>query len=181
MAFALATLELSARVEPPPRLKGLVDEVQARTSSAVTAMDGGVSEVERGSGLAVQAGEVLAGIELSVSAVSGFMAGILAGTQEITTASEEVSQEITEVAAVVEEASAAAEEMSASAGEVAASIQNVASVSIRQKASVTQLGIASQELSDVAQDLEKTAARFCVGTAPPEPSQAKAIRLLKAA
>ncbi len=162
-------------------IKGLVDEVQTRTSSAVTAMDGGVSEVEAGSLLAEQAGEVLADIENSVSAVREFMAGILAGTQEITTASEEVSQEITEVAAVVEEASAAAAEMSASAGEVAASIQTVVSVSTRQKASVTQLGVASQELSDVAQDLKNTAARFCVATVSAEKARAKAIHLLKAA
>lgn len=162
-------------------IKELVDEVQARTSSAMAAMDGGVSEVEAGSALAQQAGEALAGIERSVSAVSGFMAGILAGTQEITTASEEVSHEITEVAAVVEEASAAAEEMSASAGEVAVSIGSVVSASTRQEASVNRLVAASQELSAVAEDLERTADRFCVGAVPLEESLGTAPRFLKAA
>ena len=62
-------------------IKAVVEEVQARTAQAMTATDGGVRAAEAGSALARQAGDALADIEATMSAVGECASGILAATR----------------------------------------------------------------------------------------------------
>ena len=158
-------------------ITALIAQVQTRTADAVSAMDGGVREVEAGSILAQKAGTSLADIQEAMLAVSGCVSGIVNATQGMTEAAEHVSSRVTDVAAVAEESSAAAEEMSASAGEVSCSIQTVAKASARQEAAVSQVILASQELSTIAGDLEQAAAHFHVRADAPESQLSHALRM----
>ena len=142
---------------------GLIETVQAQTARAVTAMEGGVREVEAKTALAERAGETLARIQTVVASVTERVHNICAAAEEMTTASEEVSRSMADVAAVVEESSAAAEEMSASAEQVSASVATVAGTTAQQSAAVENLVASASDLSGVSATLSELIARFKVG------------------
>ena len=144
---------------------GLIETVQSQTARAVTAMEGGVREVEAKTTLAERAGESLTQIQSVVQAVTERVHNICAAAEEMTAASDEVSRAMADVAAIVEESSAAAEEMSASAEQVSASVRTVAGTTAQQSASVEELVESAGEMSGVSQTLADLVARFRVDAA----------------
>ncbi len=143
----------------------LIKAVQSQTARAVTAMAGGVREVEAKTGLAERAGASLTQIQSVVASVTERVHCICAAAEEMTAASDEVSRSMADVAAIVEESSAAAEEMSASAEEVSASVQTVAGTTAQQGAAVAGLVTSAGELSGVSQTLSELVSRFQVDSA----------------
>ena len=140
----------------------LIETVQSQTSQAVSAMEGGVREVESKTALAERAGKTLTEIQAVVAAVTERVRSICAAAEEMSAASEEVSRAMSDVAAVVEESSAAAEEMSASAEEVSASVSTVAGTTAQQGAAVEDLVASASELTGVAAALSELIAQFKV-------------------
>ena len=157
---------------------GLIAAVQSKTAEAVSAMEGGVREVEAKTELAERAGEALTQILSVVRVVTERVGSICAAAGEMTAASDEVSRAMADVAAVVEESSAAAEEMSASAEQVSASVQTVAGTTAQQEAAVGDLVRAADDLSHVSSDLNALVARFTV-TAPQASSPSKPVLTLR--
>jgi len=157
---------------------GLIETVQSQTAQAVSAMEGGVREVEAKTALAERAGETLTQIQAVVAAVTERVHRICAAAEEMTASSDEVSRAMSDVAAVVEESSAAAEEMSASAEEVSASVSTVAGTTAQQGVAVEELVASASELTGVAATLSELIAQFKVsedsGAAPkPAPALSK--------
>lgn len=140
----------------------LIETVQSQTKKAVSAMEGGVREVEAKTALAERAGEALTQIEVVVASVTERIHNICTAAEEMTAASDEVSRAMSDVAAVVEESSAAAEEMSASAEQVSASVATVAGTTTQQSVAVEDLVAAASDLSDVSLALSELTARFKV-------------------
>jgi len=141
---------------------GLIETVQSQTAQAVSAMEGGVREVEAKTALAERAGETLTQIQAVVAAVTECVHRICAAAEEMTVSSDEVSRAMSDVAAVVEESSAAAEEMSASAEEVSASVSTVAGTTAQQGVAVEELVASASELTGVAATLSELIAQFKV-------------------
>lgn len=141
---------------------GLIETVQSQTAQAVSAMEGGVREVEAKTALAERAGETLTEIQAVVAAVTARVRSICAAAEEMSSASDEVSRAMSDVAAVVEESSAAAEEMSASAEEVSASVSTVAGTTAQQGVAVEELVASASELTGVAAALSELIAQFTV-------------------
>ena len=140
----------------------LIETVQAQTARAVSAMEGGVREVEAKTALAERAGEALTQIQAVVASVTERVHNICAAAEEMSAASDEVSRAMSDVAAVVEESSAAAEEMSASAEEVSASVATVAGTTTQQSMAVEELVASASDLSGVSAALSELIARFKV-------------------
>lgn len=154
---------------------GLIETVQSQTARAVSAMEGGVREVEAKTALAERAGETLTQIQAVVAAVTERVHSICAAAEEMTSASDEVSRAMSDVAAVVEESSAAAEEMSASAEQVSASVSTVAGTTAQQGVAVEELVASASELTGVAATLSELIAQFKVtedAAAAPKPAPA---------
>ena len=160
---------------------GLIAAVQSKTAEAVSAMEGGVREVEAKTELAERAGEALTQILSVVRVVTERVGSICTAAGEMTAASDEVSRAMADVAAVVEESSAAAEEMSASAEQVSASVQTVAGTTAQQEAAVGDLVRAADDLSHVSSDLNALVARFTVNALQAAPSSKPALTLRKVA
>ncbi|MHB1160192.1 MAG: methyl-accepting chemotaxis protein [Chloroflexota bacterium] len=155
----------------------LIATVQMDTAKAVDAMNRGAAEVERGRGVADEAGRALQEISAAVAESNAHVAQIAAVAQQMsargqeafgavsgvaevaernTTASREVAsrsgratEAIETIAAVAEENSAAAEEVIASNQEMAAQIQSLAS--------------SAQELATMATRLREAVGRFDLG------------------
>jgi methyl-accepting chemotaxis protein len=140
----------------------LIQSVQSQTAKAVSAMEGGVKEVESKTALAEGAGESLAQIQAVVALVAERVHKICAAAEQMTAASNEVSQSMADVAAVVEESSAAAEEVSASAEQVSASVATVAGTTAMQTSAVEQLVMSASDLADVSAELGQLVSRFKV-------------------
>ena len=152
---------------------GLIEAVQSQTAQAVSAMEGGVREVEAKTALAERAGETLTQIQAVVAAVTERVHSICAAAEQMTSASDEVSRAMSDVAAVVEESSAAAEEMSASAEQVSASVSTVAGTTAQQGVAVEDLVASASELTGVAAALSELIAQFKVSedsAAAPKPA-----------
>ena len=141
---------------------GLIETVQSQTAQAVSAMEGGVREVEAKTALAERAGETLSEIQTVVAAVTERVRSICTAAEEMSSASDEVSRAMSDVAAVVEESSAAAEEMSASAEEVSASVSTVAGTTAQQGVAVEELVASASELTSVAATLSELISQFTV-------------------
>jgi methyl-accepting chemotaxis protein len=140
----------------------LIQSVQSQTAKAVSAMEGGVKEVESKTALAEGAGKSLTQIQEVVALVAERVHKICAAAEEMTAASNEMSQSMADVAAVVEESSAAAEEVSASAEQVSASVATVAGTTVMQTSAVEQLVMSASDLADVSAELGKLVSRFKV-------------------
>jgi methyl-accepting chemotaxis protein len=141
---------------------GLISSVQAQTAKAVSAMEGGVREVENNTALAERAGESLTKIQAAVALVTERVQTICKAADGMTVSSDNVAQTMTDIAAVVEESSAAAEEMSASAEEVSASVATVAGTTEAQTASIAVLVASAADLANVSTELTDLIASFKV-------------------
>ena len=113
-----------------------------------------------GTARAEQAGGALAQIQAVGQAVAGRVQGISQAAQAMQTASENVARAITEVAAIVEQSSAAAEEMSASAERCRPRSRRSPARRPSRARRWKSWSPPSQELSQVAQDLEAAVTQF---------------------
>ncbi|HOY62796.1 MAG: Methyl-accepting chemotaxis protein 2 [bacterium ADurb.Bin236] len=88
--------------EATKEIERLIRNIQKETEKAVSAMDEGVKEVEKGTHLADQAGTALADIVASVERTGVYMKQISVATEKQTQSSEEVKQAMTRLGSVAD-------------------------------------------------------------------------------
>jgi methyl-accepting chemotaxis protein len=135
---------------------GLVKDIQRTVSAAVSAMNEGSIEVDKGVNQANQAGLALGQILAAVEDVNRQMSEIVCASEEMNKMSNEMLSATDSVSAVVEENTAATEQMSAGSAEVANAFENIASTSEENSAAVEEVSASAEEMS--AQVEEVTAA-----------------------
>ena len=166
---------------------GLVRDIQRTVSDAVTAMNDGSSEVERGVRQANEAGLALEEILNAAKEVNRQVTQIAGAADRMGNLSNELVAATDSVSAVVEENTAATEEMAAGSNEVTQSIENIASVSEENSAAVEEVSASAEEMSaqveevtasaqslaEMAQALQAVVAQFKLsGTELSKPSEA---------
>ncbi len=153
---------------------GLVKDIQATVGDAVTAMQAGSLEVERGVEQAQGAGQALDQILSAARDVNGQVAQIASAADQMAVLSEKLVAATDSVSAVVEENTAATEEMAAGSSEMTQAIENIASVSEENSAAVEEVSASAEEMSaqveevtasaqslaDMAQALQQVVAQF---------------------
>lgn len=136
---------------------GLVKDIQRTVTDAVSAMNDGSAEVERGVQQANQAGEALDQILRAAREVNQQVTQIATAANQMTSLSNELVAATDAVSAVVEENTAATEEMSASSNEVTQSIENIASVSEENSAAVEEVSASAEEMSAQVEEVTASA------------------------
>ncbi|MWC31046.1 methyl-accepting chemotaxis protein [Paenibacillus sp. MMS18-CY102] len=127
-------------------IANLIREVQAATARAVQAMNQGVLDVDKGSGLIHAAGNIF---------------------NRISQTFEEISDQIQEVSAASQEMSAGTEEVTASMGEIVNMADNtyrhsrdISEGSAQQTVSMQEISYSAEHLSNMAQELQQSLAQF---------------------
>ncbi len=152
----------------------LIKGIQQTVGEAVSAMEEGSQEVERGVSKGAQAGEALESILIAVEGVAEQAEQAVAAMDQMGNSANELVSAMDSVSAVVEENTAATEEMAAGAQEVTHAIENIASVSEENSAAIEEVSASTeemsaqveevtssaQELADMAQQLKGAVARF---------------------
>ncbi len=125
----------------------LIKGIQQTVAEAVTAMEGGLKEIENGVGKANQAGSALESINATAEKVQKAGKDAVQVAHLAIQASEQLLEAIEQVSAVAEENSAATEEMSAQTAEITGSIENIAAASEENSAAVQEVSAGSEEMS----------------------------------
>ncbi len=125
----------------------LIQQVQAGTQDAVTAMQAGSEKVETGSAKSEQAGKALQEIRQAVEQTVSQVGGIAAAAQEMSAGARNVVDAMQSISAVVEENTAATEQMSAQAQQVQTAIKDIAHVSESQSAAIEEINAGTEEMS----------------------------------
>jgi methyl-accepting chemotaxis protein len=125
----------------------LIKGIQQTVGEAVTAMEGGLNEIENGVGRANQAGSALESINATAEKVQKAGKEAVQVARKAIQASEQLLEAIEQVSAVAEENSAATEEMSAQTAEITGSIENIAAASEENSAAVQEVSAGSEEMS----------------------------------
>jgi methyl-accepting chemotaxis protein len=134
--FAVVADEVRALAERTTKatreIGDMIKAIQKETRGAVTAIEEGVTEVEKGTDFSVRSGQAL----------------------------EQILNQIIDVTMQVNQIATAAEEQTATTGEISSNIQQITSI-VRQTAhGATQTAAASSELSKEADELQHIVSRF---------------------
>jgi methyl-accepting chemotaxis protein len=136
---------------------GLIRGIQQTVSEAITAMQEGMSEVERGVLQANDAGESLGSILQSIEMVFEQADQASVAALQMSVSAKELVGAVEAVSAVVEENTAATEEMAAGSSEVTTAIENIASVSEENSASVEEVSTSTDEMSASVEEVSASA------------------------
>jgi methyl-accepting chemotaxis protein len=136
---------------------GLIKAIQKTVSEAVTAMDEGAKEVERGVVIANEAGSALNEILTAAEAVNQQAEQAAAAAEQMSASANELVSAVDSVSAVVEENTAATEQMSAGSSEVTQAIENIASVSEENSAAVEEVSASAEEMSAQVEEVSASA------------------------
>ena len=136
---------------------GLIKSIQKTVSEAVSAMDEGAREVERGVSMANEAGSSLKDILKAAEAVNQQAEQAAAAAEEMSASAGELVSAVDSVSAVVEENTAATEQMSAGSSEVTQAIENIASVSEENSAAVEEVSASAEEMSAQVEEVTASA------------------------
>ena len=139
---------------------GLIKSIQKTVSEAVTAMDEGAKEVERGVVIANEAGSALNEILTAAEAVNQQAEQAAAAAEQMSASANELVSAVDSVSAVVEENTAATEQMSAGSSEVTQAIENIASVSEENSAAVEEVSASAEEMSAQVEEVTAAAAEL---------------------
>ncbi len=135
----------------------LIKSIQKTVSEAVSAMDEGGKEVERGVTMANEAGSSLKDILKANEAVNQQAEQAAAAAEEMSASAGELVSAVDSVSAVVEENTAATEQMSAGSSEVTQAIENIASVSEENSAAVEEVSASAEEMSAQVEEVTASA------------------------
>jgi len=152
----------------------LITNIQRLTEAAVISMEEGTGEVEKGAGLALDAGNALKEILETVAETYTQVQSISAAAQQISAGSQEVVRAIDNVSAITEENTAATQELTASSAEVNKSMGGVASITEETSAaaeevsastqqltaSIEEISAASESLAGMAEELREMVTKF---------------------
>ena len=156
----------------------LIKGIQQTVGEAVSAMEEGSQEVEKGVTKAGEAGEALGQILKAAEEVYRQAELAASATGQMSGSANELVAAMDSVSAVVEENTAATEEMAAGSQEVTHSIENIASVSEENSAAIEEVSASTEEMSaqveevtasaqalaEMAQQLKDAVARFKLGS-----------------
>jgi methyl-accepting chemotaxis protein len=156
----------------------LIKGIQQTVGEAVSAMEEGSQEVEKGVTKAGEAGEALEQILKAAEEVYRQAELAASATGQMSGSANELVAAMDSVSAVVEENTAATEEMAAGSQEVTHSIENIASVSEENSAAIEEVSASTEEMSaqveevtasaqalaEMAQQLKDAVARFKLGS-----------------
>jgi methyl-accepting chemotaxis protein len=135
----------------------LIQGIQTTVAEAVTAMQEGGKEVERGVERANSAGQALDEILKAFQGVQSQSEQAVKAAQQMSSSASDLVAAMDSVSAVVEENTAATEEMSAGATEVTQSIENIASVSEENSAAVEEVSASAEEMSAQVEEVTASA------------------------
>lgn len=135
----------------------LIKSIQGVISESVTAMEQGVKEVEKGVGIANQAGATLDDILTATEEVNRQAEESAAAAAQMTASANELVAAVDSVSAVVEENTASTEEMSAGSAEVSQSVENIASVAEENSAAVEEVSASAIEMSTHVDNVSSSA------------------------
>lgn len=142
----------------------LIQNIQRGTINAVEAMNDGTVEVEKGSKLAVDAGNALDGILSTVNDTFEQVQSISAAAEEISASSTEVVRAVEKVIEINEQNGTDTANMLARSEDVNNSVNNIAAVvaetaasSEEVSASVEEVTAAVDEMANMAKDMSKIA------------------------
>jgi methyl-accepting chemotaxis protein len=134
--FAVVADEVRALAERTTRatreIGEMIKAIQNETRGAVTAMEEGVAEVEKGTDFSIRSGQAL----------------------------EQILHQINDVTMQVNQIATAAEEQTATTGEISSNIQRITSTVRETAHGATQTASASSELSREAEELQRIVGRF---------------------
>jgi methyl-accepting chemotaxis protein len=128
-------------------IAGLVHGIQNTVEEAVTAMQEGAFEVERGVGQVNQAGKTLKDILDAFDTVQRKVGGIASAARGMSQLSTELLKANDAVRAVVDENLAATQDMRIGADAVNQAIESIASVSEENSAAVEEVSASTEEMS----------------------------------
>ncbi len=135
----------------------LIKGIQQTVGEAVSAMEEGSQEVEKGVTKAGEAGEALEQILKAAEEVYK-QAELAAGaTGQMSSSANELVAAMDSVSAVVEENTAATEEMAAGSQEVTHAIENIASVSEENSAAIEEVSASTEEMSAQVEEVTASA------------------------
>lgn len=124
----------------------LIQTIQQETEQAVSAMDGGRAEAEKG--------------RENVSSTGGEFAEILRMIQSVGTDSEVIRTTMADLERRAEKIDTATAKIHESAERVAAESENVSAATEEQAAGMEEIAASARSLSDMAEELNQAAARF---------------------
>ncbi|MDD2539752.1 MAG: methyl-accepting chemotaxis protein [Desulfuromonadaceae bacterium] len=134
--FAVVADEVRALAERTTRatheISNMIKAIQSETRGAVTAIEEGVAEVEKGTEYSIRSGQAL----------------------------EQILSQINDVTMQVNQIATAAEEQTATTGEITTNIQQITTVVQQTASEATETASASSELSRVAEELQHVVGKF---------------------
>lgn len=133
-------------VQSSNQIAELIKEIQTEIRNAVQSMEKGTEEVTIGMEIAKETGRLFG--------------EILEATKKVTLQIQEVSSATQEISAGTEEISATAEELTNTARKTASSSNNISSKVEEQNASISSLVDASNQLTQMSEELEKLISQF---------------------
>jgi len=136
----------------------LIKSIQKVVAESVSAMDQEVKEVEKGVGIANEAGATLADILIAIKEVTRQAEESAAAAIQMTTSANELVSAVDSVSAVVEENTASTEQMSAGSSEVSQSVENIASIAQENSAAVEEVSASATEMASHVEDVSTSAA-----------------------
>jgi methyl-accepting chemotaxis protein len=178
--FAVVADEVRKLAERSSRetkqIADLIQQVQAGTHEAVTAMQAGAEKVGHGSEKADLAGQALDAILSAVEHTVRQATEITSASREMADGARRMTEVMSSISAIVEENTASTEEMTGQSARVADAIRSIAAVTEEQSASteevsasaeemsaqIAEMNAQAQELSATAEQLRKLVARFRV-------------------
>lgn len=125
----------------------LIASIQRIVAEAVQTMDEGTKEMDRGVGVANEAGMALNDILAASKAVNTQAGNAASAAEQMSASANEMIAAIDSVSQVVEDTNSAVTQMTAGSGEVTLAIENIASVSEQNSAAVEEVSAAAEEMT----------------------------------
>lgn len=144
---SLATKEIS----------DLIFSIQKVVYEAVTTMDDGNREVDRGVILANEAGTSLQDILKAAREVNDQATQVAAAAEQMSASAKELVTAVDSVSAVVEENTASTEEMAAGSTEMMQAIESIASISEENSAAIEEVSASTHEMAVQVDEVHESA------------------------
>ena len=135
----------------------LIKDIQQTVNEAVSAMEEGSLEVEKGVDKGSQAGKALDGILKAVEDVAEQTQQAANAMDAMSKSADELVAAMDSVSAVVEENTAATEQMAAGSQEVTQAIESIASVSEENSAAIEEVSASTEEMSAQVEEVTASA------------------------
>ena len=143
-------------------IAALIDEVQRETAAAVTAMQAGSAEVQKGAMLAEASSDALGEIAGTVSSTKQAVARITTSVDAMGAALASVVEAMDVIGGLASANSRDGEEMTGSATTLSASVDDIAAVSEENSAAAEEVSAATEEMSAQAQGVVTSAEELAV-------------------